>query len=120
MSMRTVLGLDVVDVGVQAGITVCGILFLVGTGGDPEIVLPALSGISLMILALRRRFAQRRGGPTTTGEVAAARLIEVEDRLAELEMMHQRMAELEERVDFAERLVSRQRPAGLLEERGDR
>jgi hypothetical protein len=33
--------------------------------------------------------------------------------------MHQRMAELEERVDFAERLVSRQRPAGLIEERGD-
>jgi hypothetical protein len=119
MSVRSVWGLDAVDVGVQAGITACGIFFLVGTGADPEIALPALTGVSLMLLSVRRWFALRRRGPTTTGEVEAARLAEMEDRLAELETMHQRMAELEERVDFAERLVSRQRPAGLIEERGD-
>jgi len=44
----------------------------------------------------------------------AHRLEQVEDRLAELSGEHQRMAELEERVDFAERMLAqRQAPAQL-------
>jgi len=35
-------------------------------------------------------------------------------RLAELEEVKQRLAELEERVDFAERLLAKQREAGRL------
>ena len=39
---------------------------------------------------------------------------DVQSRLAELEEVKQRLAELEERVDFAERLLAKQREAGRL------
>ena len=39
---------------------------------------------------------------------------DMQSRLAELEDVKQRLAELEERVDFAERLLARQREAGRL------
>jgi Tfp pilus assembly protein PilO len=39
---------------------------------------------------------------------------EIQSRLAELEEVKQRLGELEERVDFAERLLAKQREAGRL------
>ena len=39
---------------------------------------------------------------------------DMQSRLAELEDVKQRLAELEERVDFAERLLAKQREAGRL------
>ena len=39
---------------------------------------------------------------------------EMQSRLAELEEVKQRLGELEERVDFAERLLAKQREAGRL------
>ena len=39
---------------------------------------------------------------------------EMQSRLAELEDVKQRLGELEERVDFAERLLAKQREAGRL------
>jgi len=39
---------------------------------------------------------------------------DMQSRLAELEEVKQRLAELEERVDFAERLLAKQREAGRL------
>lgn len=43
-----------------------------------------------------------------------ARVAQLEQRVSELETVHQRLAELEERVDFAERLLTRNEPAGRL------
>ena len=39
---------------------------------------------------------------------------DMQNRLAELEEVKQRLGELEERVDFAERLLAKQREAGRL------
>ena len=48
----------------------------------------------------------------------AARVAELEHRLAEVEQERIRMAELEERVDFAERVLARGRPEPERLERG--
>jgi hypothetical protein len=42
----------------------------------------------------------------TSGEMAALRFEEMEQRLAELEASQARVAELEERLEFAERLLA--------------
>jgi len=48
--------------------------------------------------------ARRPGAGLTTGEMAAERLSALEDRIAELEMER---GQLEERLEFAERLLTR-------------
>jgi len=58
--------------------------------------------------ALARRIAGKDAVPKTglsTGEMAAERLAEVEARLGELEAVQARILDLEERLDFAERLL---------------
>src|SRR5437868_6788814 len=45
-----------------------------------------------------------------------ARMAQLEQRVTELESVHGRLAELEERVDFAERLLPRGETAGRLPE----
>lgn len=74
-------------------------------------------GVALTCLAafgIRRHFAIRALG----GEVETSggyRLADVEGRLAELEALHARVAELEERVDFAERLLAQKDVLAKLE-----
>ena len=82
---------------------------IVGVTDGPEAFYPGLTGISLLVFAVRRHIGIRHGERTglTTGEMTAARLAEMEMRLAELEAAHARVAELEERVEFAERLLLR-------------
>ena len=67
-----------------------------------------LTGLSLLVLGVRRSIAlrtmERRG--LGTGEMAAERIGELEQRMAELEAAQARVAELEERVDFAERMLT--------------
>jgi hypothetical protein len=58
---------------------------------------------------------ERRGGPAPE---VLAELDDLRARVHDLESGHVRLAELEERVDFAERLLTSQsRPEQLLEER---
>lgn len=51
--------------------------------------------------ALARKIEGRTGGPED--------LSSIEDRLADVDVLRQRMGELEERVDFAERLLAQAR-----------
>lgn len=68
----------------------------------------------LVAYAVRRHLLVRRLGDE--GETSGRwRLSEVEGRLAELEALHTRVAELEERVDFNERLLAQQNDAPRLE-----
>ena len=55
--------------------------------------------------------------PETTGEVAALRVEELEMRMAELEQGQLRMQELEDRLDFAERMLMQQREVRQLSPR---
>lgn len=77
---------------------------------DAELTWAALTSVYLLgatglhVLRRLRRSSGRTG--LTTGEMTAERLAEVEARLDRLESAEVRMAELEERLEFAERLLA--------------
>ena len=101
-------GLDGVELIIQVAVTLLLMVMVTavdkGPDGPPDALLvPAIAVVSLLILAIRRRRALRAAAPD---EAAAARLDELEDRLAHLEAGQERLLELEERLDFAERLLA--------------
>lgn len=109
--IRRAVGLDGVDLMIHAGVTfsVMAIGSSLWSHGDAEIMLATVSLVSLLVLGLRRRRAMRDLPPETTGEIAAERIAELETRVLELEQGELRMHELEERLDFAERLLAQAR-----------
>ena len=107
MSIKSTFGLDGIDLGIHVLVTAI-VLGFTATFNRPDEALFFFSGTavsSLVLLSIRRRLALRKAG-LTTGEMAAERLAEMEERIAELEAGQARMAELEERLDFAERLLA--------------
>ena len=69
--------------------------------------LAVIAGVTIILRgplgkALAHRIEGRRAGPDDSAEVA-----ELRERLQELEQQERRMHELEERLDFAERLLAR-------------
>jgi hypothetical protein len=117
--MRRWLGIGGVDFVIQAAVTICVIGMFVGGPlpgypGRDEIVVFGVTGLSVVVLAIRRHLAIRRGVlGENTGEQGARQLSELEMRVSELEAAQLRVMELEERVDFAERLLTR-RPEQVL------
>jgi hypothetical protein len=108
---RKGLGLDAFDVGIHVFVTICAAILFSEAGGpnDDEVIIPLVFGASAVAFAIRRRLALRKQPQgLTTGEVEAERLAELEARVGELEQAHYRVAELEERLDFSERLLAQQ------------
>lgn len=119
---RRTFGLDGVETVIHFGVTL--MLSIMGASilrQQEEVAVSAVWAGGLAFFAWRRRRALQALGdrPGTSGEVAAARTDELEERVANLEGELARMAELEERVDFAERLLLRQRPTNALAEADD-
>ncbi|HEU4800218.1 MAG TPA: hypothetical protein VFS94_06260 [Gemmatimonadales bacterium] len=79
------------------------------------IVLAALAAATIVLYPLLRAFARRIEGRGGMDNVARAELEELRARIAQLEEGHPRLLELEERVDFAERLLAQREPARLRE-----
>jgi hypothetical protein len=106
--LRQVLGLDAIDLFIHIGVTLA-LMGFVGVSGGPEELYPVLSGLSLLVLGVRRSLALRMAGRRglSTGEMAAVRIAELDQRMAELEAAQGRVAELEERLDFTERLLAK-------------
>jgi len=79
----------------------------------PEELFPVITGASLIVLGVRRAIALRKAGHPglTTGEMEAERIAELEQRVAELEATQAQVADLAERLDFAERLLAQSPPA---------
>jgi hypothetical protein len=88
-----------------------------GTLHDMAVVV-LLLGVGLMVAALIwpliRAIARRIEGGSAGAEVHAE-LEALRDRVRQLEEMQPRMLELEERVDFAERIVAKGREPDRLE-----
>lgn len=105
--LRKNLGLDAFDLLIHVSVTIM-VMFFVAMSRGPEEMLPVITGASLLVLAVRRRIALKSGGAAglTTGEMAAERIAELEERVAELESAQTEVAELAERLDFAERLLA--------------
>lgn len=108
MSLRSTFGIDGFDLTVHLLVTLFAIMVLGPVMElNPGIALGAVPMVSLIVLAWRRKRGLASLGPGDTGEVEAARVYELEARVAELEALQERFLELEERVDFAERLLAR-------------
>jgi len=111
MSIKSTFGLDGFELGIHVLVTAI-VLGFTATFNRPDEArsFAALTLVgSLVLLSIRRSLALRKVETKglTTGEMAAERLAEMEERIAELEAGQARMAELEERLDFAERLLAR-------------
>lgn len=70
--------------------------------------------LSPLVHALARRLEPRSGDPASALELA-----ELRARVEELEAQQGRVLELEDRLDFAERLLARQRDAARLTAGGE-
>lgn len=109
MSGRTKLGLDWIDLLIHIGATIF-MMIVAGSVGDEmvdgpptEALIGLVGAVSLILLAIRRQRALAAAPPDDTG---AARIDYIEDRLAALEHGQERIFELEERLEFAERLLA--------------
>lgn len=114
--IKRAFGLDWFDLAVHVGITAMVMIIVDSASHGPgsEGALAAVVGLSLGLLAWRRSRALKHRPPETTGEVQAERMAIMEDRLAELEQVQGRVMELEERLDFAERLLAQHRDPARL------
>jgi hypothetical protein len=112
------VGLDFLDLLIHIGVSVAVTVVLAsvaGSGPGEEAAIAVGFGLSLVTLAWRRTRALAAARTEwSTGEVQAERITELEHRVAELEAGHGRLLELEERLDFTERLLTRQRDADRL------
>ncbi len=102
MSLKSRIGLDGFDLFIHLAVTACVFFAMAVSGAEEELFF--VLAVSLIVLAVRRRVALRRSG-AEPGE-SDARFDYLEHRLAELEAGQERMMELEERLDFAERLLA--------------
>ena len=106
--VKKITGLAGFDIFIQAAVTVAIMAFF-GIEGE-EAAIPWVVASSFAILGVRRHFALRKAANEpeglTTGQMAAYRFEELEQRMAELEMAQGRIVELEERLDFTERMLA--------------
>ena len=105
---RKVFGIDAFDVILQSVITGVLIFWITATNSHQDAIIgdSVVSVASLVVLGVRRKLALRRGGREQLSEAEGMRVGELEQRVAELEHELGRMIELEERLDFAERLLA--------------
>lgn len=99
------LGIDGVDFTIQAIVTMFAAVIVSGVGPGQDERIAMVFGASVVVLGIRRYLAQRRGElgrPPASGEY----VLELEQWVAELEAAQQRLYELEERVDFTERVLA--------------
>ena len=101
------LGIDGVDFVIQAVVTLFLAVIVSGVGPGQDVRITGVFAASVIVLGIRRHLALKRGDPGQTS-ASADYVQELEQRVADLEAAQQRMYELEERVDFAERLLSQQ------------
>lgn len=107
------LGIDGVDFVIQAVVTMFAAVIVSGIGPGQDERIAMVFGASVVVLGIRRHFALKRASlapPPASGEY----VVELEQRVAELEAAQQRLYELEERVDFTERILAQKDDARVL------
>ncbi len=101
---RRVVGTDLVEsaIWIVGGILIANLTW--EAAKDDVASQGAALGV-IIAFAVRRYFLIRNRPPE--GETSGAwRVADLESRIAELETLHQRVAELEERVNFSERMLA--------------
>lgn len=85
---------------------------------DLLVVVAGLVAATIILWPLVRAFARRLEGRGGADAALHADVEHVQQRLAEVDALHVRVAELEERLDFAERLLAQGSPAPPSIQRG--
>jgi hypothetical protein len=86
-------------------------------GGAPmvvTIVFLALVTTTLILWPIMRAFGRRLEGRGQGDAALRAEVEQLQQRLGEVEHLHHRVAELEERLDFAERMLARPGASSVL------
>jgi hypothetical protein len=105
--------MDLIDLVIQIAVTGC-LMGWVGVAGGPEELYPMIAGTSFLLWGVRRHLTLKRMGREEVSDGSSDRVADLEDRVRDLESLQNRMIELEERVDFTERLLARQHEPGQL------
>lgn len=107
--IKRYVGLDLLDLLIHAGVTFAAAVMAAElTSPQEELGVGFAFAAGLVALAWRRARALHRQAAAEAATVPAERLLELEERMAELEADRGRVLELEERLDFAERLLARE------------
>jgi Tfp pilus assembly protein PilO len=78
------------------------------------IVIAALTAVTIILWPIMRAFARRLEGKGNADSALRAEVDQLHSRLADMDSLQARVLELEERVDFTERLLAQaQQPARL-------
>ena len=92
-------------------------LFFISDGGPPIIlliVLAALTATVIILWPIMRAFGRRLEGRGTGDTALRADVEHLHARLGDVDTLQARVMELEERVDFAERLLANAQQPGRL------
>ena len=108
--IKRTFGLDGVEIAIHAGVTFClmALADMAQSSSNGEGV-AIVGAVSLVVFGIRRQWALKHSPPVTTGELAAERMADLDARLHEMDQLQFRVQELEERLDFAERLLAQAR-----------
>ena len=112
---QRIFGLDIVDSAIHLSVTML-VAVMLGEASDNEFLAMFAIGAGLVTYAIRRRRALQHL-PYAEGEIGEeerARLEDLEMRVQMLEGMEHRVLELEERLEFAERVLARERESERL------
>src|SRR5918997_276304 len=92
-------------------------LIFLNDGGPPIIlliVIAALTATVIILWPIMRAFGRRLEGRGATDPAVKADIDHLHARLGEVDALQSRLMELEERVDFAERLLAQSKQPGRL------
>jgi hypothetical protein len=92
-------------------------LIFLQDGGPPFILMIVLAGLAAMVIILwpiMRAFGRRLEGRGNTDPALKADIEHLHARFGDLDSLHARVLELEERVDFAERLLAQTQQSARL------
>jgi hypothetical protein len=79
------------------------------------IVFLGLLATTIILWPVMRAFARRLEGKAAPSPALHAEIEQLQHRLGEVDVLQQRVAELEERIDFTERIVAQQREPDRLQ-----
>jgi hypothetical protein len=92
-------------------------LLFLSDGGPPIvllIVIAALTATVIILWPIMRAFGRRLEGKAGGDPALRAEVEQLQMKLGEVDTLHTRVAELEERVDFTERLLAQAQPQSRL------
>ncbi len=97
-------------------------LIFLNDGGPPVlllIVIAALTAAVIILWPIMRAFGKRLEGKGGADPALRADMEQLQLRLGEVDTLHARVSELEERVDFTERLLAQAQPQSRLGASGE-